>query len=63
MEALTKKRVPHQYQWYWKVFSNKELKQLPLECLWDHTIDLKEGALLMLISRNIYLSQQEQKEL
>ncbi len=58
-----RKKVPCQYQQYWKVFSNKESKRLPPECPWDHMINLKEGAPSTLISRNIHLSQPEQVEL
>ena len=57
VKKLTKERVPPQYRQYLKVFSNKESKRLPPEWPWDHTIDLKEGALSTLISRNIWLSQ------
>jgi len=58
-----KKRIPHQYQQYWKVFSDEESKWLPPEQPWNHAIDLKEGVPSMLISRNIHLSQPKQKEL
>ena len=63
IEQLTRERVPPQYWWYLKVFSDKELKRFLLEWPWDHAIDLKEGAPSMLISWNICLSQLEQKEL
>jgi len=57
------KRIPPQYRWYAKVFSDEESKRFPLERPWDHAIDLKDGAPSMLISRNIRLSQVEQEEL
>ena len=44
------RRIPPQYKWYTKVFSKEESKRLPPERLWDHAIDLKEGAPSMLIS-------------
>jgi hypothetical protein len=58
-----KKRVPPQYHQHLKVFSNKESKKLPPEQPWDHAIDLREGAPVTLISKNIRLSQLEQVEL
>ena len=63
VERLIKKQVPPQYHQYLKVFSDKESKKFPPERPWDHTINLKEGAPSMLISRNICLSQLEQEEL
>ncbi len=50
VEQQTRERVPPQYQQYLKVFSDEESKRLPPERPWDHAIDLKEGAPLMLIS-------------
>ncbi len=50
MEQLTKERIPPQYRWYAKVFSDEESKRFPLEQPWDHAIDLKEGAPSTLIS-------------
>jgi len=63
VERLTQERIPLQYQRYAKVFSDKESKRFPPERPWDHTIDLKDGAPLTLISQNIRLSQMEQEEL
>ena len=58
-----KRRVPIQYHQYLRVFSNEESKKLPPERPWDHAIDLREGAPVTLISKNICLSQAEQVEL
>ena len=58
-----RKRVPPQYHWHLRVFSDEESKKLPPERPWDHAIDLREGAPATLISKNIHLSQAEQVEL
>ena len=36
--------VPDEYQWHWKVFSEEESHRFPPSRIWDHMIDLKEGA-------------------
>jgi hypothetical protein len=60
---LLKKRVPTQYHQHLRVFSDKESKKLPPKQPWNHAIDLREGAPVTLISKNIHLSQTEQAEL
>ncbi len=55
--------VPLQYCDYQDVFEQWRGKGLPPSCPWDHTIDLKPGAPVTLISKTIHLSQVEQKEL
>jgi len=56
-------RIPHQYQAFADVFSDKESKRYPPKRPWDHKIELKPGAPETLISKTICLSHTEQKEL
>ena len=37
-------KIPEEYQWHLKVFSEEESHRFPPPRPWDHTIDLKEGA-------------------
>ena len=60
---LPKNFVPPQYRKHARVFDNQESKKFPPQRLWDHAIELKEGAPAMLISQNICLSQAELEEL
>ena len=36
--------IPEEYQRHWKVFSEEESHHFPPSRVWDHTIDLKDGA-------------------
>ena len=36
--------IPNEYQRHWKVFSEEESHRFPPSRIWDHAIDLKEGA-------------------
>ena len=36
--------IPTEYQWHWRVFSEEESHWFPPSRVWDHMIDLKEGA-------------------
>ena len=36
--------IPDEYQRHWKVFSEEESHRFPPSRIWDHVIDLKEGA-------------------
>ena len=36
--------IPNEYQQHWKVFSEEESHRFPPSRIWDHAIDLKEGA-------------------
>ena len=36
--------IPEEYQGHWKVFSEEESHRFPPSRVWDHAIDLKEGA-------------------
>ena len=44
--------IPSQYQRHARAFNNEESKKILPKQSWDHTIELKPGALVMLISRN-----------
>jgi hypothetical protein len=57
------KRIQKQYRAFADIFSNKESKKFPPKRLWDHKIELKPGAPVMLISKTIKLSTTEQQEL
>ena len=37
-------KIPEEYQWHLKVFSEEESHRFPPPRPWDHAIDLKEGA-------------------
>lgn len=55
--------IPAKYQRYTKVFSEEESHQLPEHKPWDHTIELKEGALEAIYTRVFPMSHPEDKEL
>ncbi len=55
--------VPLQYHNYHDIFEQRKGKGLPPSRTWDHSIDLKPGALATLISKTIRLSRTEQGEL
>jgi hypothetical protein len=64
--ASTKKRewydfVPSRYHKFKKAFLESALEQFPERKKWDHTIDLKEDALISLDCRVYPLSQEEKK--
>jgi hypothetical protein len=61
--AQVDEQILHQYRTFADVFSDEELKKLPLSRPWDHKIELKPGAPPTLISRTIKLSVAEQQEL
>jgi hypothetical protein len=55
--------VPEHYREFSKVFSDKESERLPEHQAWDHTIDLKEGALEAIRAKVYPIPPNELKEL
>lgn len=55
--------ISAEYRWYTKVFSEEESHWLPEHKPWDHTIELKEGALEAIHTRVFLMSQPENKKL
>lgn len=55
--------IPAEYRRYTKVFSEEESHRLPEHKPWDHTIELKEGALEAIHTRGFPMSQPEDEEL
>jgi len=62
-QAKVDKRIPHPYKMFADIFSNQESKKFPPKWPWDHKIELKPGAPMMLISKTIKLLTMEQEEL
>ncbi len=58
-QYTTKMTVPPEYQQYKKVFSEEESKRYPPKRVWDHAIELKEGAPNVLDCKVYPLSQME----
>ena len=56
-------KIPPQYHKYSQVFSEEASHEFPPSRIWDHTIELKPGALVSLPGKLIPLSQAELKEL
>jgi hypothetical protein len=56
-------KIPPQYCAYSRVFSEEASHEFPPSRPWDHTIELKPGALAALPGKLIPLSQAEQAEL
>ena len=52
--------LPLQYKSHAKVFSEKETQQFPAPQIWDHTIDLKEGAFSTIPGKIYILTNPEQ---
>lgn len=55
--------IPAEYWRYTKIFSEEELHRLPEHKLWDHTIELKEGAPEAIHICIFSMSQPEDEEL
>ena len=58
-----KPQLPEEYQCHHHVFSEKESQHFPGPCIWDHTIELKEGTPSTLPGKVYPLTQVEQKTL
>ena len=54
------KTIPIEYRQHLKVFSETQAQQLPLDCPWNHAIDLKANAPLTIRER---ITQLENKAL
>ena len=55
--------LPTEYQRHYRVFSEKESQRFPGPRIWDHAIELKEGAPSTLPGKVYPLTQVEQKAL
>ena len=55
--------LPEEYQRHHRVFSEKESQRFPGPRIWDHAIELKEGAPSTLPGKVYPLTQVEQKTL
>lgn len=60
---MLKKMISAEYRRYTKVFSEEESHRLPEHKLWDHTIELKEGALEAIHARVFPMLQPKDEEL
>ena len=59
-EEETKKLVPKKfYQWI-KVFGKKQLERMPMQKIWDHAINMKEG--FMPRKKKVYLLSRGERE-
>ena len=59
-EEKTKKLVSKKfYQWI-KVFGKKQLERMPIQKIWDHAINMKEG--FVLIKKKVYLLSRKERE-
>jgi hypothetical protein len=58
-----KGRIPKEYQWHEKVFSEGKSQQLPKHTIWDHAIELLPNAPDTLPSQLLPLNQKEQEEM
>ena len=56
-------KIPPQYRWYTRVFSEEVSHEFPPTRIWDHTIELKPGAPTTLPGKIYPLLQMELKEL
>ena len=59
----TEVKVPKEYERHWKVFSEEESHRFPPSRPWDHTIDLKEGALEVINCKIIPTTMEEDEVL
>ena len=55
--------IPDEYQQHWKVFSKEESHRFPPSRVWDHAINLKEGAPLKINCKLIPMTATEDKVL
>ena len=55
--------IPEEYQRHWKVFSEEESHRFPSSRVWDHAIDLKEGAPLKIHCKLIPMTPSEDEAL
>jgi hypothetical protein len=58
----TESRVPNEYRWHAKVFSEQESQWLLQHTIWDHAIELLPGALNTLPGQLLLLMQEEIEE-
>jgi hypothetical protein len=56
------KGIPSEYQRHSKVFSEEALQRLPQHTIWDHAIELLDGAPTTLPGRLLPLTQEERQE-
>jgi hypothetical protein len=59
----TEDTIPAVFRRHWKIFSEEESRQLPLQRKWDHKIELKPDAPDVINSKVYLLSKDEQKAL
>ena len=62
-QYMEKVPIPEEYQRHWKVFSEEESHQFPPSRVWDHAIDLKEGAPLKIDCKLIPMTLGEDEAL
>jgi len=59
-EETLRRLVPKRF-WKWKkVFGKKESERMPIQKIWDHTIELKEG--FMPKKEKVYSLSREERE-
>ena len=59
-EEETKKLVPKKfYQWI-KMFGKKQLERMPMQKIWNHAINMKEGFVLR--KKKVYLMSRGERE-
>jgi hypothetical protein len=58
-----KKRIPEEYRWYEKVFSEEKSQRLPRHTIWDHAIELLPNASDTLPTQLLPLNWMEQEEM
>jgi hypothetical protein len=58
-----KGRIPKEYQWHEKVFSEEKSQRLPRHTIWDHAIELLTNASATLPAQLLLLNQMEQEEM
>ena len=59
-EAEAKKLVPEKLHRWIKVFSKKQSERMPIQKIWDHAIDMKEGFVPR--KGKVYLLSREERE-
>jgi hypothetical protein len=58
-----KGKIPEEYRWHEKVFSEEKSQRLPKHTIWDHAIELLPNVPDTLPSRLLLLNQKEQEEM